>query len=87
MYFVYVLQSQSTGHFYTGFTSNLEQRVLQHNRGVTKSTKHRVPWRLVHHEPFVSRSEAIRREKFLKSGRGREELSAMVIDSVIDSAG
>ena len=78
MYFVYVLQSQPTGHFYTGSTSNLEQRIVQHNSGVTRSTKNRGPWQLVYSEPWSSRSEAIRREKFLKSGRGREELSTLI---------
>jgi len=82
MYFVYVLQSQSTGHFYTGSTSNLEQRILQHNLGVTRSTKNRGPWRLVYSEQLSSRSEAMKRERFFKSGRGREELSTLIACAV-----
>jgi putative endonuclease len=74
MYFVYVLQDTVTRKHYTGFTSDLEQRVGQHNSGVTKSTKNRGKWVLLHSEEFPTRPEAMRRERFLKSGKGREEL-------------
>ena len=78
MFFVYVLQSESTKHFYTGSTSNLSLRLSQHNSGETKSTKNRGPWKLVHREEFATRSEAMRRESFLKSGKGRDQLSALL---------
>ena len=74
MYYVYILRSKSSGRFYTGHTTHLQQRLEQHNHGITPSTKNRGPWELVHQEEFVTRSEAMRREKFLKSGKGREEL-------------
>jgi putative endonuclease len=78
MFYVYILQSESTKHFYTGFAANLEQRVGQHNAGLTKSTKNRGPWRLVYQERFASRAQAMRREKFLKSGKGREQVAALI---------
>jgi putative endonuclease len=74
MFFVYILRSESTGHLYTGFTEDVTQRLGQHNEGLTKSTKNRGPWKLVHSEEFATRAEAMRREKFLKSGQGRSEL-------------
>jgi putative endonuclease len=73
MYFVYVLRSLATGRHYVGFTSDLVQRLGQHNSGITKSTKNRGPWELVYVEKFATRSEAKRREQYLKSGKGREE--------------
>ena len=78
MYFVYVLQSESAGRHYVGFTSDLSQRLGQHNNGITKSTKNRGPWKLVHHEQFDTRPEAVRRERFFKTGQGREELKRIL---------
>ena len=81
MYFVYVLRNQGTGRHYTGYCVDPVQRLGQHNAGVTKSTKNRGPWELVYQEAFGTRSEAMRRERFLKSGKGREELKRLIADS------
>jgi putative endonuclease len=78
MYFVYVLRSQSNGRHYTGSTSNPEQRLGQHNLGITPSTRNRGPWNLIYQESFLTRSEAMKRERFLKSGQGREELKRLL---------
>ena len=78
MFFVYVLRSKTSGRLYIGHTSDLTQRLGQHNHGVTKSTKNRGPWELVHREEFGMRGEAMRRERFLKSGQGREELKKLL---------
>ena len=78
MYFVYVLRSEATGHHYVGYTSDLAQRLGQHNNGITKSTKNRGPWVLVHQEGFMTKAEAMRRERFLKTGQGREELKRLL---------
>jgi putative endonuclease len=81
MYSVYVLRSKTTGRFYTGSTSELARRVEEHNADVTRSTKHRGPWELVHEETFPTRSEAMRRERELKTGKGREELKRLLARS------
>ncbi len=78
MFFVYVLRSLTTGRHYVGFTPDPIQRLGQHDHGLTKSTKNRGPWELVHQEPFKTRSEAMRRERFLKSGQGREQLKGLL---------
>jgi putative endonuclease len=78
MFHVYVLQSETTGHHYVGHTSDLTQRVGQHNNGITKSTKNRGPWKLLHQEHFPAKAEAMRRERFLKTGQGREELKRLL---------
>ena len=80
MFFVYVLRSDVFGRRYTGYTQDLEQRLGQHNHGVTKSTKNRGTWELIYQEQFATRAEAMRREKFLKSGKGREELDRIFAD-------
>ena len=74
-YFVYVLQSLTTRKRYIGYTADLVKRVSEHNSGLSIYTKNRGPWKVVHIEKFSDRVEAIRRERFLKSGKGREYLS------------
>ncbi len=77
MFHVYVLRSKSTGRFYTGSTSDLGRRLDEHNAEVSVSTKHRGPWELIYREDYATRPEAVRRERELKSGKGREELQRM----------
>lgn len=72
MYYAYVLKSSKDGRLYKGLTNDLENRVKQHNLGQNKSTKGFMPWKLVYCEKFESRPEARNREKFFKSGQGRE---------------
>lgn len=73
MYFVYVLFSPNYNKIYIGYTSNLEQRFLSHNELGKKgwTIKFR-PWTIVHSEKFETKSEAMKREKQLKTAKGRE---------------
>ena len=72
MYFVYIIQSCKDKGFYTGISSDPERRLKEHNKSDTKTTRSKKPWKLVYSEKFDSRIEARVREKFLKSGAGRE---------------
>jgi putative endonuclease len=74
MFSVYVLQSKTNRRFYTGSTANLAGRLEEHNSGLSSSTKNGVPWELIHHEEYPTRAEAMRRERELKTGKGRDEL-------------
>ena len=74
MYFTYVLRNSDNSHRYTGHTQNLKNRLAYHNAGKVRSTKPFRPWELVYFEEFSTRDEAIHREKYLKSGIGREWL-------------
>ncbi len=73
-FWVYVLVSEKTGRRYVGSTQDVANRLRQHNSGHSKSTKHGMPWRLAKTESFPSRTEAVRRERYLKTGQGRREL-------------
>jgi putative endonuclease len=73
-FFVYVLKSEKNGRSYTGHTKHLDIRIAEHNTGKNKATKHIGPWRLVYHEEYPSRAEAMAREKYFKSQPGRIEL-------------
>ena len=70
---VYVLFSPDFNKIYIGFTSNLEQRLISHNELGKKgwTIKFR-PWTLIHTEAFETKADAMKREKQLKSAKGRE---------------
>jgi len=69
-YFAYVLCSQKDGRLYTGYTSNLEKRLRDHNAGNTKSLRYRRPLKLVYYEEFNTKTEAIARERYFKTPEG-----------------
>jgi putative endonuclease len=72
MFYVYLIQSVKEGSFYIGSTSDLDKRIKQHNDGESKYTSKRGPWNLVYFEVLNTRSESLRRERFLKKQRNRE---------------
>ena len=76
-YWVYVLENEK-GRWYIGQTNNLELRIERHNNQKVKSTKNRGYWKLIYKERFKLRSEALKREKFLKSGAGRAFLKKLL---------
>jgi len=77
-YYVYTLLSLKDRKFYTGFTTNLRDRLSRHARGEVKSTSHRRPLKLIHCEYFINKEDAKAREVFLKSGFGRNNLKKAI---------
>ena len=82
MYFVYILQSTKDKKLYTGRTEDLELRLEEHNLGKVESTKYRKPLELVYYEAYRDKQDAINRELFLKSGRGREVIKKQLKKSI-----
>jgi len=74
MYYVYVLLSQKGSKFYTGFTKDLRKRVSEHNSGKVPSTKRRIPLDLVYYEASRNKSDALHRERYLKTAYGKKYL-------------
>ena len=76
---VYILYSERFNKNYTGFTSNLIERFKSHNNLGTKgyTLKFR-PWKVIHVEFFTSKSDAMKREKYLKTGAGREFIKNLI---------
>ena len=75
MYVVYVLYSSKFNKHYTGYTSDLEQRMLSHNIfGKGYTAKYR-PWLLIYSKPFETKSSAMQYESWLKTGVGRTFIS------------
>jgi len=83
MYYVYVLYSRKLHKKYIGSTDDLKNRVSEHNRGKTQFTATGRPWQLLYYEAFRSQKDAVREEKFLKSGKGRERLKFLLADTMI----
>jgi putative endonuclease len=78
MFFMYILRSDKTGRLYTGHTSDLSRRLAEHNSGMTTSTRHGAPWQLLDFETFSFRSQAMERERHLKTGKGRDGVKAVL---------
>ena len=72
-FYTYVLKC-NMGTFYTGATNNLETRLGQHETGKIFYTKNRLPVRLVYFEACLVKSDAYRRERYLKTGMGKRYL-------------
>lgn len=80
MFFIYLIESLKTGEIYIGFTDNLVRRLKEHNQGLNFSTKKDRPWKYVYIEGCTERTDAIRREKYLKSTQGRRMLRKRLRD-------
>ena len=77
MYHTYVIRSLARGQRYVGSCRDLDDRLHRHNAGESLATKHGLPWKLVYYEQWPTRAEAVRRERYFKTGRGREELDKL----------
>ncbi len=78
MFFVYAIKSIERNYIYVGLTNNLERRIERHNSGQNKTTKPYSPFELIYSEVLDTRIEARKREKYLKSGIGKEFLRSLI---------
>jgi putative endonuclease len=77
-YSVYVLFSEKFHRTYVGQTNNLDERIQRHNKGLVNSTSRFRPWCIIYTEKYETRSEAMKREKWLKSGKGRAFIKNLI---------
>jgi len=83
MYFVYVLLSKKDDELYVGYTTDLKRRLGQHWSGEVTSTSYRRPLKLVYYQAFLSRKDAMREERYLKSGgRAHQQLKIRIQESL-----
>jgi putative endonuclease len=71
MYYAYVLKSIGHDYFYKGHCADVNARLIQHNSRMTVSIRPYVPFEIVYVEAFETEWEAIAREKYFKTSRGR----------------
>ena len=84
MYYVYVMQSCKTKDLYFGFTTDLKERLIAHNRGNNISTKYGIPWEIVFCEGYRSEKDARIREKKLKHyGNSRTHIKNRIKNSLL----
>ena len=78
MFSAYVLQSQNNGSYYIGSTGNIEERIKKHNNGQSRYTKSKIPWKIVYMEEYKTRSEAKKREYYLKSLKSKIAIEKLI---------
>ncbi len=74
MYYLYVLKSEKDNNLYVGCTSNLGKRLKEHTYGYVRSTKSRLPMKLIFKEEFNDKYEAYFTERFYKTVKGKKAL-------------
>jgi putative endonuclease len=72
--FVYAISSLNHNYIYVGMTQNIEERIKRHNDGRERTTKFYTPFELIYSEVCETRVQARIREKYWKSGVGKEKL-------------
>ena len=78
LYYTYILFSEKINRYYIGSTQSIEQRIIRHNAGATKSTKPGRPCNSVYSEKFDSKTEAIKRENYLKRLKSRTFIEILI---------
>ena len=77
VYTVYVLFSTKFTEHYTGYSSNHEERIKSHNVYGTDWTARHRPWKVIHTKVFDTKAEAMKYEKWLKTGVGRDFIKTL----------
>lgn len=79
MFYVYCLLLKN-GDIYKGITQDLQRRFQEHTLGKVESTEHYRPLKLIHYEAYLLKSDAQRRERYLKTTEGRRFLKQQLKD-------
>jgi len=80
-YCVYVLFSEKDRYLYVGFTGDIKRRIGEHQRGESYSTKNRRPLKLVFLEYYLFKEDALWREKYFKTTKGKRMLKFILADT------
>ena len=82
MHYAYIVKC-SDGTYYTGYTNDLEKRLLAHNAGKgAKYTRNRLPVEMVYFEEYEDKSEAMKREYAIKQ-LTREQKEKLISSKVL----
>jgi putative endonuclease len=77
-YYVYILYSSKTDKYYTGYSENVDLRLIKHNLGATPSTRPGRPWIIAYKEECQSKTHAIIREREIKSKKSRSYIEFLI---------
>jgi putative endonuclease len=78
MYFTYILYATTHNRYYVGHCENIAARLQRHNAKQVPSTKSYEPWELVYTEVFATRSEAGKRELYIKKQKSRKFIEQLI---------
>ncbi len=84
-YYIYVLHNSSENFIYIGYSEDLKERFVAHNKGKVTSTKSYTPLELIHYEAYRNMRDAKRREDYLKTNKGRKTLMTMLKEYFLKS--
>ena len=82
MFYVYVLLSLKDKKFYIGYSHNLKNRLRRHQEGLVRATKPRRPFVLLYYEAHRNKYDALRREGYFKTSKGKSSLKTMLRESL-----
>ena len=82
MYWVYILKSLKDDGYYTGSTADINDRIKRHREGRSKSTKYRLPLKLVYKKSFSTRSGAVIFEKEIKKQKSKKHIEKIIKNSL-----
>ncbi|MDX2188722.1 MAG: GIY-YIG nuclease family protein [Bacteroidota bacterium] len=82
-FFDYIIYSSKLNKYYVGFTSDLNQRIKNHNSGISSFTSKGIPWELKYFETYLSESDARIREKEIKNKKSRRYIEYLISHLVI----
>jgi len=80
MFYTYILKSLNNNSYYVGSCKDINERFNLHNKGLVKSTRKYIPWKLMYKEEFKTLSEAIKREMQIKSWKKRIAIERLFKD-------
>lgn len=78
MNYVYILRSRKDKNLYVGCKNDLKKRFVMHSNGNIYSTEKRRPLELIYYEAFLNKKDAFDREKWLKTGWGRNHIKKIL---------
>lgn len=83
MFYTYLLKSKKDHQFYIGSTNDLKRRFQEHNNGMVRATKSRIPFELIYYEAYKSEKDARNREHNIKlRANAFNQLKRRIIDSL-----
>ena len=77
-WFTYILYSKKLDKYYVGVTEDLNWRLERHNMGWGRYTKAGIPWEIVYYETFSTKTEALKREKEIKTKKSRNYIEKLI---------
>ena len=77
-YYTYILKSKIICKYYIGSCHDLDLRLERHNSGNSRSTKAYIPWEIIYYEEFDNKSDAIKREYYIKRMKSKKYIEELI---------